>query len=152
LQESFDEFGFSLSLDRGADVQTAGWILPEPSAQQGLLSFSTGGVNVILTWLPPAGNTALTMVGDTYDIVTAQQPGLIFETIRDGGITVGGQTGVFGGFRTSGASGTAVGGGIIGSWICPEPDTGFSLTVTGADATIVQIRFDRLIDNFACPG
>ena len=47
-------------------------------------------------------------------------------------------------------AGATVGGGIIGAWICPEPETGFSLTVTGADATVVQIRLDRILDNFSC--
>jgi hypothetical protein len=150
LLKTFNQFGFSLNLDRGADVKTAGYLLPEPSAQQGVLSFGTGGVSVILTWLPPGDNPPLTLLRDTYDLLQRQQPSLSFQTIRDGEITVSQQKGVFGGFKTTNSAGATVGGGIIGAWICPGPKTGYALTVTGADATIVQIRFDRLIDNFTC--
>jgi hypothetical protein len=150
LLKTFNQFGFTLNLDRGADVKTGGYLQPEPNAQQGVLSFGTGGVNVILTWLPPAGNPPLTLLRDTYELLQRQQPSLSFATIRDGEITVSGQKGVFGGFRTSNTAGATVGGGIIGAWTCPAPGTGYTLTVTGADATIVQIRFDRLIDNFTC--
>jgi hypothetical protein len=45
---AFDEFGFTLNLDRGADVQTAG----STSADQGALSFAYGEVNTVLTWTP----------------------------------------------------------------------------------------------------
>jgi hypothetical protein len=151
LLKTFNQFGFSLNLDRGADVKTAGFLQPEPNTQQGVLTFGTGGANVILTWLPPAGNPPLILLRDTYDLLQRQQPSLSFQTIRDGDITVSQQQGVFGGFRTSNTVGGAtVGGGIIGAWVCPGPGTGYTLTVTGADATIVQIRFDRLIDNFTC--
>lgn len=150
LLKTFNQFGFTLNLDRGADVKTAGFPSGEPNAQQGVLSFATGGVIVVLIWLPPAGNPPLTLLRDTYDLLQRQQPDLSFETIRDGDITVSQQQGVFGGFRTSNSTGATVGGGIIGAWICSGPGTGYTLTVAGADATIVQIRFDRLIDNFTC--
>jgi hypothetical protein len=150
LLKTFNQFGFTLNLDRGADVKTSGFLLAEPDAQQGVLTFGTGGVNVILTWLPPGDNPPLTLLGDTYDLLKAQQPSLSFQTIRDGEITVSQQQGVFGGFRTSSSAGATVGGGIIGAWICPASGTGYTLTVTGDDAIIVQIRFDRLIDNFTC--
>lgn len=150
LLKTFNQFGFSLDLDRGADVKTAGFLQPEPDVRQGVLSFSTGGANVVLTWLPPASNPPLILLRDTYDLLQRQQPSLSFQTIRDGEITVSQQQGVFGGFRISNASGATVGGGIIGAWICSGSGTGYTLTVTGADATIVQIRFDRLIDNFTC--
>ena len=47
-------------------------------------------------------------------------------------------------------SGTAIGGGLIGAWICGDNETAFRMTLTGEDATVVQLRFDRLLENFAC--
>ena len=38
----------------------------------------------------------------------------------------------------------------MGSWACQVSNTAFTLTLTGADATLVQLRFGRLLDNFAC--
>ena len=54
---------------------------------------------------------------------------------------------MFLGFKTVDASSNAS-GGLIGSWTCQVSET--SLTLTGDDATLVQLRFDRLLDNFAC--
>ena len=47
-----------------------------------------------------------------------------------------------------------VGGGLIGAWICSELETAFRLTVTvtGTETTVVQVRFDSLLDNFVCPA
>ena len=145
-----DEFGFVLKLDKGADVKTAGWTAPEPDAAQGTLSFTTGGVNTILIWGPQDGRTPLTFLADTYNILRSSQPELTFDPISDGEITVSGEEGIFGGFKTLDASDVAVGGGLIGTWVCSGTETAFRLTLTGDDATLVQLRFDRLLDNFAC--
>ena len=45
-----------------------------------------------------------------------------------------------------------VGSGLIGAWICSESETAFRLTVTGTETTVVQVRFDSLLDNFVCPA
>ena len=31
-----------------------------------------------------------------------------------------------------------------------DGETAFRMTLTGEDATVVQLRFDRLLENFAC--
>ena len=59
---------------------------------------------------------------------------------------------MFAGFRALDASGDTVGGGLIGGWICSSSSTAYTLTLTGPDATVVQIRFQRVLDNFACSG
>ena len=56
---------------------------------------------------------------------------------------------MFLGFKTVDASSNAS-GGLIGSWTCQVSETSLTLTLTGDDATLVQLRFDRLLDNFAC--
>ena len=73
------------------------------------------------------------------------------ESISEGDITVSGQQGVFGGFKALDATGATIGGGLIGAWSCGN-DTAYRMTLTGADATVVQLRFDRVLENFAYPS
>ena len=150
LLTSYTGYGFSLKLDLGADVKTSGWIEPEPSATQGIIAFSYGGVNTNLVWGPPEERTPLTFLADTYNILRASQPSVAFESISDGDILVNGQSGVYGGFKAVDNSGAAIGGGLIGAWTCGDSETSFRMTLTGEDATVVQLRFDRLLENFAC--
>ena len=145
LLRAFDEFGFNLNLGRGADVETAG----SPSAEQGAVSFAYGEVNTVLTWTPQGDTSALALVDATYDLIQSNQQDLVFETLSDGEIIVDGELGVFLGFKATDASGS-VSGGLIGSWACQVSNTGFTLTLTGADTAVVQVRFDELMDNFKC--
>ena len=142
---TYDEFGFSLQLDRGADIQNAF----EPSETQGLISFGLGEVNALLSWLPEGDNNVLTLVDTTYELLRDSQPDVAFERLRDGEISSSGEPGVFLGYRAVESSG-ATRGGLIGSWTCNDTGTAFTLTLRGTDATLVQIRFDRLLDTFAC--
>ena len=150
LLTSYSDYGFSLKLDLGANIQTTGWTEPEPSLVQGIIAFSYGGVNTNLVWGPPEDRTALTFLADTYNILRASQPSVTFESISDGDISISDQDGVYGGFKAVDDSGTSIGGGLIGAWICGDSETAFRMTLTGEDATVVQLRFDRLLENFAC--
>ena len=147
LPTVFNDFGFSLGVQRGADVRATA----TATAQQGVISFAYGGVNAIMSWTPPDEAGVLRLVSGTYDLLQSNQPDLRFETISDGKIAVDGEPGVFLGFKVIGGSGSA-GGGLIGSWTCPLSDTSFTLTLTGTDTVLVQVRFDELLDNFGCSG
>ena len=146
----YSDYGFALKLDLGAEVQTGGWTEPEPSMAQGIIAFSYGGVNANLVWGPPEDRTALRFLADTYNILRASQPSVTFESISDGDVSISDQAGVYGGFKAIDNSGATIGGGLIGAWICGDSDTAFRMTLTGEDATVVQLRFDRLLENFAC--
>ena len=150
LQTSYADYGFTLKLDLGAEVQAAGWTEPDPSLTQGIIAFTYGGVNTNLVWGPPEERTALTFLADTYNVLRASQPAVTFETISDGDLLISEQEGVYGGFKAVDNSGAALGGGLIGAWICGDSETAFRMTLTGEDATVVQLRFDRLLENFAC--
>jgi len=152
LPVAVEGYGFILKLDQGADVRAAGWTAPEPDAQQGTVSFASGGVSVALIWGPQEGRGSITFLADTYNILRSSQPDLTFDPISDGDIVVDREEGVFGGFKTLDSGGAAVGGGIIGTWVCTLPQTAFRMTLTGEDAAVVQLRFDRLLDNFSCPS
>ena len=146
----YADYGFSLKFDLGAEIQAAGWTEPDPSLTQGIIAFAYGGVNANIVWGPPEERTALTFLADTYNILRASQPAITFESISDGDISIAEQEGVYGGFKAVDDSGSSLGGGLIGAWICPDSDTAFRMALTGEDATVVQLRFDRLLENFAC--
>jgi hypothetical protein len=150
LLTSYADYGFSLKLDLGADVQVSGWTELEPSLTQGIIAFNYGGVNANIVWGPPEERTALTFLADTYNVLRASQPSVTFESISDGDLTISDQEGVYGGFKAVDATGASLGGGLIGAWLCGENETAFRMTLTGVDATVVQLRFDRLLENFAC--
>ncbi|PKB83580.1 MAG: hypothetical protein BZY88_01735 [SAR202 cluster bacterium Io17-Chloro-G9] len=145
MQTVFDAFGFSLGVKRGAEVQATA----SATFQQGVISFAYGGVNAIMTWTPKEEANSLELVSGTYGLLQSNQQSLNFETITDGEIIAGGEPGVFLGFKAVDATGSAR-GGLIGSWTCPVSDTSFTLTLTGTDTALVQVRFDELIDNFRC--
>lgn len=107
-------------------------------------------MDAILIWSPAGDKEPLNFLADTYNILRGSQPDLTLEPISDGEITVSGEQGIFGGFTTEDASGTNIGGGLIGAWFCSVPGTAYRLTVTGGDATVVQLRFNRLLSNFTC--
>ncbi len=150
LLTAYNAYGFVLKLDLGAAVESYGWTEPDPSTTQGLIAFNYGGVNTNLVWGPPEDRTPLTFLADTYNVLRASQPQTTFESISDGDITVNDQSGVYGGFRATGSDGSTLGGGLIGAWVCGDADTAFRMTLTGEDATLVQLRFDRLLENFTC--
>jgi hypothetical protein len=150
LDTVYSDYGFTLNLDLGADVQATGWTESEASVMQGIISFVYGGVNTNIVWGPPEDRTALTFLADTYNLLRASQPSVTFESISDGDISISEQEGVYGGFKAADNSGGSLGGGLIGAWVCGDSETAFRMTLTGDDATVVQLRFDRLLENFAC--
>ena len=152
LLKSVDEFGFVLKLDKGADVESAGWTEPEPDVLQGFLSLTSGGVDVILIWGPQLEREPLSFLADTYNILRGSQPDLTFESISEDEITVSSEAGIFGGFKALDADGATAGGGLIGAWVCAASETAFRLILTGEDATLVQLRFVRLLEKFTCPS
>ena len=142
----FDEFGFSLALDRGAYLTS----LPGNTTTQGMVQLEYSGVNVILSWVPINGVTNQGLVSGTFAMLQDSQPGLTLETVSEADISVGLESGLVLGFKSIGAGNTIVGGGLIGAWNCLDEKISFTMTVTGEDAAVVQLRFTRLADNFSC--
>ena len=143
---TFDQFGFTLAMDLGSEVRTA----QGSASEQGAINFPLGEVNSILTWVPQEGSSPLALVSGTYEILKANQTSVSFSTINDGELSVNGQAGVYLGFKSTGDNGASLGGGLIGSWACAGEGTAYTLTLTGADASTLQIRFDRVLENFSC--
>ena len=146
LSAVFDEFGFSLGLDRGADITN----LPGNTATQGMTQLGYSGVNAILSWVPVNGVTTEALVSGMFGMLQDNQPDLILDTVSESPFNVGLESGLVVGFRSVDGAGKVVGGGLIGAWNCLDTEVSFTLAVTGDDANIVQLRFNRLINNFAC--
>ena len=141
-----DEFGFVLGLDRGAYVTN----LPGNTDAQGIVQLEYSGVNVILSWVPENGATIGGLVSGTFGTLQNNQPDLTLDTVSESELKVGLEVGTVVGFKSVDGSGDVVGGGLIGAWNCVDQDISFTILVTGQDASVVQLRLNRLIDNFDC--
>ena len=142
------DYGFSLDLDGDVAVQPGGWTGAEPDTSQGMIKFPYEGVSAILVWYS-SDSTPQQLVADSYNLLKDSQPNLTFEGISDGAFPVSGETGVFGGFKVL-DGGSTVGGGFVSGWVCSESQSRYALTVTGPQATVVQIRFQRIVNQFSC--
>ena len=144
--QELNEFGFVLGLDRGAYVTN----LPGNTHSQGIVQLEYSGVNVILSWVPINGVTVEGLISGTFEMLRDNQPDLTFDTVSESKITVGIESGSVIGFKSVDVSGDVAGGGLIGAWNCPDQSTSFTLMLTGPDASVVQLRFNRLTSNFSC--
>ena len=141
-----DAFGFVLGLDRGAYVTN----IPGNTDTQGMVQLEYSGVNVILSWVPENGSTIEGLVSGTFGTLQSNQPDLTFDTVSESTLKVGLEVGTVVGFKSVDGSGDVVGGGLIGAWNCVDQETSFTIMVIGQDASVVQLRLNRLIDNFDC--
>ena len=152
----FKVHGFTLKLDPDADfvasgLDVTGFTETEADESQGLLRLDYNGADVVFYWQPStAGVEPQQSVDSAFGIFSSSKPSTIFIAISEGDLIVDGQAGRFGGFVSTAASGGGTGGGLIGAWNCMTTSTSFTLTVSGYDSTVIQIRFDRLVENFAC--
>jgi hypothetical protein len=108
------------------------------------------GVNVILSWVPENGATIEGLVSGTFGMLQNNQPDLTLDTVSESELKVGLEVGTVVGFKSVDGSGDVVGGGLIGAWNCVDQETSFTIMVIGQDASVVQLRLNRLIDNFEC--
>ena len=144
--QELNEFGFVLGLDRGAYVTN----LAGNTVAQGISQLEYSGVNVILSWVPTDGVTNEGLVSGMFEMLQENQSGLTLDTVSESTFNVGLEPGLVIGFKSVDGSGDVVGGGLVGAWNCLDAETSFTITVTGQDASVVQLRFNRLINNFKC--
>ena len=152
----FEVHGFTLKLDPDADfvasgLDVTGFTETEADESQGLLKLDYNGADVVFYWQPStAGVEPQQSVDSAFGLLSSSKPSTSFIAISEGDLIVDGQAGRFGGFVSTAASGGGTGGGLIGAWNCMATSTSFTLTVSGYDSTVIQIRFDRLVENFGC--
>ena len=146
----YDQFGFVMRLDDEVNIKAAGISKDSPDASQGLLVFSYKGTAAFVLWAEDPAATPDAMLAETYNTLRLIQPEYVFLPLAEGDIAVGDLDGKFGGFGLTDASGKSLGGGLMGSWVCPDTSTAMGLTVIGAKATTLQIRFNRLLQLIEC--
>jgi hypothetical protein len=81
LDTVYSEYGFTLNLDLGADVQPAGYSESAPSETQGLASPVYSRVTVGLVWSPSNFKAPLEFVAASHNDIQAASPGINFESI-----------------------------------------------------------------------
>ena len=155
LPNIFDEFGFTLALDQDTSFSSSkltisGMRTGAADGQQGLLTFEYNGADIAIFWLPTTDDPPAAVIESTYQLLRDSQPANILIPVSDGDISIDDEPGKFGGFVATNSSGENAGGGLIASWACQELGITLSLVVTGPDATVLQIRFDRLVSGFIC--
>jgi hypothetical protein len=146
----YDQFGFVMRLDDEVNITATGISKDSPDASQGLLVFSYKGTAAFVLWAEDPAATPDAMLAETYNTLRLIQPGYVFLPITEGDISVGDLDGKFGGFGLTDSSGKSLGGGLMGSWVCPDTSTAMGLTVIGVKATTLQIRFNRLLQLIEC--
>ena len=153
ISDVFEIHGFTLALDpnstfpaSGLDV--SGLTETEADESQGILRLNYNGADVIFYWQQNESSSGSeAQVEAALALLSASKPTRTFTVISQGEISPDGQAGIYSGFLST-ATGKNAGGGLIGAWQCG--DTAFTMTVSGPDATVIQIRFDRLVENFKC--
>ena len=160
LSDVFEIHGFTLALDPNSSfvatgLDVSGFTETEADESQGILKLNYNGADVVFYWQGnESGSDTEAQAAVALALLSASKPTRTFTVISQGEISPDGQDGVYSGFlstpKNDKASPTAggSGGGLIGAWQCGN--TAFTITVSGPDATVLQIRFDRLVENFEC--
>ena len=148
-----DSFGFDLTLDGEVNVEISGLTADSADSDQGSILIESGGSKVTMLWFQEDNFDVDGVLSDIYTALTTSQPDRTFSLINEGSRTIDedlNATSVkYLTFASVGTSESDQAGGITASWKCGADDA-FSLTVTGDDAAVVQIRFKRILDGFSC--
>ena len=160
ISNVFEVYGFTLSLDPNSSfvasgLDVSGFTETEADESQGILKLNYNGADVIFYWQSnESGSDVAAQAEVALALLSASQPTRTFTVISQGEISPDGKDGIYSGFLStpkndkSSPTAEGSGGGLIGAWQCG--DTAFTMTVSGPDATVIQIRFDRLVENFKC--
>lgn len=144
---TFTDYGFTLPVPEGLELQVAGIGGAEASADAGQLTASSGGVTMVLIWTSEE-LTAGQAVQGAFEVLQASSAELDFRPLNEGDLEVGGQVGSFGAFGAEDGD-TVLGIGLIGGWTCGAAPT-YSITVIGRDLEPVQSSFEGFTSGFAC--
>ena len=83
-----------------------------------------------------------------FEMLQGSQKDLTLDTVSESDFEVGLDPGLVIGFKSVDLSGGVIGGGLVGAWNCLDAETSFTIAVTGQEANVVQLRFNRFINNF----
>ena len=146
---TLNSYGFKLILDGTIEIEEAGLTEQNASINEGIIFFEYDGANSILLWLKDSETDIKDFLSDTYSSLSDSQTGITFSPINEGESKFGTVKYKYIAFVTKSESDETQAGGIIGAWRCGT-DKVFSLTATGEDGAVVQIRFKRILDGLSC--
>ena len=146
---TLDSYGFKLILDGTIEIEEAGLTEQNASINEGIIFFEYDGANSILLWLKDSETDIKDFLSDTYSSLSDSQTGITFSPINEGESEFGTVKYKYIAFVTKSKSDETQAGGIIGAWRCGT-DKVFTLTATGEDGAVVQIRFKRILDGLSC--
>lgn len=146
---TLDSYGFNLTLDGKIDIEKAGLTEQDASLNEGIVFFEYDGANSILLWLKDSDTSIKDFLADSYSSLANSQLGITFSPINQGSSNFDTVNYEYIAFVTKSDSDDSQAGGIIGAWRCGT-DKVFSLTATGEDGAVVQIRFKRILDGLNC--
>ena len=146
---TLDSYGFNLTLDGKIDIEKAGLTEQDASLNEGIVFFEYDGANSILLWLKDSDTSIKDFLADSYSSLANSQLGITFSPINQGSSNFDTVNYEYIAFITKSESDDTQAGGIIGAWRCGI-DKVFSLTATGEDGAVVQIRFKRILDGLKC--
>jgi len=142
-----NSYGFKLVIDGIVSIESAGLEQDEAREEDGVIAFEYEGAKSTLLWVGDSDIDEL--LYDIYNQLVAAQSDLAFSLINEEILAVGSLEGKYLTFISNTASGDVAGGGLTGVWKCGTERV-FSLTVTGSDPVVLQIRFKRILDGFSC--
>jgi len=146
---TLNSYGFELILDGKIEIEKAGLTDQKASPEEGIVFFEYDGANSILLWLKDSETNIKDFLTDSYSSLSNSQTGILFSPINEGSSNFGSVKYEYIAFVTKSESDDTQAGGIIGAWRCGT-DKVFSLTATGEDGAVVQIRFKRILDGINC--
>ena len=146
---TLDSYGFKLILDGTIEIEEAGLTEQNASVNEGIIFFEYDGANSILLWLKDSETDIKDFLSDSYSSLSNSQAEMTFSPINEGESEFGTVKYNYIAFVTKSESDETQAGGIIGAWRCGT-DKVFSLTATGEDGAVVQIRFKRILDGLTC--
>ena len=146
---TLDSYGFKLILDGTIEIEEAGLTEQNASIDEGIIFFEYDGANSILLWLKDSETDIKDFLSDSYSSLSNSQAEMTFSPINEGESEFGTVKYNYIAFVAKSESDETQAGGIIGTWRCGT-DKVFSLTATGEDGAVVQIRFKRILDGLSC--
>ena len=146
---TLDSYGFNLTLDGKIEIEEAGLTEQNAAINEGIIFFEYDGANSILLWLKDSETDIKDFLSDSYSSLSNSQSGMTFSPINEGESEFGTVKYNYIAFVAKSESDDTQAGGIIGAWRCGT-DKVFSLTATGEDGAVVQIRFKRILDGLSC--
>ena len=146
---TLDSYGFKLILDGTIEIEEVGLTEQNAAVNEGIIFFEYDGANSILLWLKDSETDIKDFLSDSYSSLSNSQAGMTFSPINEGESEFGTVKYNYIAFVAKSESDETQAGGIIGTWRCGT-DKVFSLTTTGEDGAVVQIRFKRILDGLSC--